>query len=383
MERYEVVWSEGFECLCQDCPQTCCRGWVIPLEDDDCRRLKKTKGKLGIELFFATAGYTRAKFNPGSRECPFHDRDGLCRLQKAKGHEFIPWTCQSYPRFYRNYGPFEESCLDLSCIGATRLFMKNLWNTETVRTEGEARTEICTSNDDRQYLQFLMDLRKEIMEITQKVFTGERSFGESSVLANCGRFVDELFSFSVMLQDISTRDEGKLREKTFNSFLDEQPQTEKPQYALPLPPSVFISILKSSLFHPRLRETSPELYRALAGSQKLIRRYSSDPFAWYDAAEKLCSDNPLMITVLGAYMSYYVFQYFLRAFETYSFRRQLALGIVHTNMILLLAMERAENRELSEEEIAGVIALYNRRAYFNDGIQDRMYRIFEDWKDMK
>ena len=99
---------------------------------------------------------------------------------------------------------------------------------------------------------------------------------------------------------------------------------------------------------------------------------------WQDAVKTFLYSEPLAASVLGTYLAYYLYQYYLRAYETYSFRRQTALGLCHVNMVLLLTMSACEGRAVTEDILAGTIAAYNRRAYFNDAIQDEMYRIFED-----
>ncbi|MBR6160116.1 MAG: hypothetical protein IKQ40_07410, partial [Lachnospiraceae bacterium] len=100
--------------------------------------------------------------------------------------------------------------------------------------------------------------------------------------------------------------------------------------------------------------------------------------AWKKTALQAVSEDPLLKKTLGRYLAYYLFQYFLRAYETYSFRRQVALGLCHMNMILLLAVAKEDTDGITEETLADTIAVYNRRAFFNDDIQDQMYRIFEN-----
>ena len=96
-----------------------------------------------------------------------------------------------------------------------------------------------------------------------------------------------------------------------------------------------------------------------------------------EKAYAFLDDNPDIREILGSYLAYYIFQYYMRVFETYSFRRQVALGLCHMNMILLLAMSEAGDSGLTDEQLIMIISVYNRRAYFNDDIQDEMYRIFE------
>ena len=70
--------------------------------------------------------------------------------------------------------------------------------------------------------------------------------------------------------------------------------------------------------------------------------------------------------------------HFLRTYETYGIRKQIALGIVHVNMIYLLINACCEGESVTDEQIARIIAAYNGRAFFNDHILDEMYKIFEN-----
>ena len=365
MKICEISWFKEFECLCGKCPRTCCKGWVIPLSDEDCERFGKERGWLGVRLFFAARGWTAKKFNSSSGTCSVLRRDGLCTLQKQKGHEFIPWTCQSFPRFYRNFGEFEERCLDLSCTGAARLFMKHKGATDLIVSEGDPVTRMCTTNDDRQLMDYLLDIRREMMEVC---------VSEDPVIAS-----DALFLFAGRLQDMFSKGGNELPSLSFRHFyegrMEEHPESS---YCFPLPANILGDFLGSSLFHIRLRKIDPELYRRFNKAKKYIARFCNALPAWKKTALQAVSEDPLLKKTLGRYLAYYLFQYFLRAYETYSFRRQVALGLCHMNMILLLAVAKEDTDGITEETLADTIAVYNRRAFFNDDIQDQMYRIFEN-----
>ena len=375
VKRYTVSWFDEFECLCGDCPESCCRGWVIPLSDRDFERFRKEKGMLGYALFAATGGGLREKFNPSSRSCPFWRRDGLCSLQRKRGHDFIPWTCQSYPRFYRNFGDIEECCLDLSCIGATRLFMAHGGTTDTVVTESEPVTKPCTTNDDKDYLDFLLAQRKDMIETVQKGFSG----------ALC----DALFDYAAFLQDeIVAKNNNDYKKLSFTHFYgdlcvdkdeDDDNRTKTP-CTFPLAPRVLSGFLATSLWHQKLRRVSPKLYRMLSRADRALRRFEKYPSSWQAAVSATLGEDPYIETLLGQYLGYYLFQYFMRVYETYSFRKQIALGLCHVNMILLLAVTFADRKDhpLTGDDLALIISVYNRRAYFNDSITDEMYRVFED-----
>ena len=364
MKQYRISWFDEFECLGGDCPQTCCKGWVIPLEREDCIRLKKTGGKLGIRLFFATAGWTRAKFNADSATCPFHDNDGLCRIQKEKGHETIPWACQSYPRFYRNYGEFEECSLDLSCIAAVRMMLDHPGDLRTIEIEHEPCTQLCTTNDDTEFLNYLMNIRQEM---TEAVFSGD-----------LGQTMTCMYSFASKLQDTLGRAGNDRRcDLSFKEYINSEALNEE-MSMFPLSAGMLRKFLGSSLCHPRLRIKGPLIYSMFTSAKMYLKR--KDEGSWKRAAETFLKENPGLYPVLSSYLSYNLYQYFLRSYETYSFRKQMALAIIHTNMILLLFITLADESDGRKPDHAAIIAAYNRRAYFNDSIQDEMYRIFEDLK---
>ncbi len=362
MKINEITWFKDFACLCGKCPNSCCRGWVIPLSDRDVKRLRSQKGWLGLCLFFATGGWIRAKFNADSGRCPFWGSDSLCRLQKKKGHDFLPWTCQSYPRFYRNFGSVEERCLDLSCPGAAALFLKNKGRLDAVGFEGDPVTKECTTNDDWEYFDLLLKRRSDIISGIHEVFT-------KSGAKECGRFTDRLFDSAIKLQDHYARQETE-------EIPESSDQPGEP-VSFPLPEGVFRGFLASPLNHVRLCKVSPDLYRMFKRASKMLDLIEKEGSS---IAEKACcflDDNPDIREILGSYLAYYIFQYYMRVFETYSFRRQVALGLCHMNMILLLAMSEAGDSGLTDEQLIMIISAYNRRAYFNDDIQDEMYRIFE------
>ncbi len=371
IKRYSVSWFDEFACLCGDCPESCCRGWVIPLSDRDFERFREEKGVLGYALFFATGGGLREKFNPSSRSCPFWRRDGLCTLQKKRGHDFIPWTCQSYPRFYRNFGDFEECCLDLSCIAATRLFLKHGGTTDTVMSECEPVTRPCTTNDDKEYLDFLLAQRKDMMQAIRDRFSG----------ALC----DALYEYSNFLQDeIVARSNTDYAALSFERFLedffagqDAGGVAKSRSRMFPMSPRTLSGFLATSLWHKKLRRVSPKLYKMLARAKKALCRYEKYTAAWQADVSALLEENPFITAVLGQYLAYYMFQYFLRTFETYSFRKQITLGLCHLNMILLLAVtsQTGKDHPLCEDDLAMMISVYNRRAYFNDSITDEMYSL--------
>ncbi|MCR5002338.1 MAG: flagellin lysine-N-methylase [Lachnospiraceae bacterium] len=369
MKIHKISWFDEFNCMGGDCPGTCCRGWLIPLDGEDVCRFKKEKGRLGLELFLATGAYTRTRMNLGSGECRFHMGDGLCKLQLRKGHDFIPWACRSYPRFYRNYGDLEERYLDLSCIAAAEMFVRNTGPLKLVEDVDEPVTGLCTTNDDEDLLDTLVKMRQDIIDKIEEIFRQD--------MRSCRALMDTLYDHSCRLQDTYAR--GGYY-KDLPPVKDVLGTMEEKSHTFPVPPYILKGFTEAALGHFGQKKTGTGLHGLLTDALNLTKNYRVERSRFDEAAGEFCDLNELMLPLLGKYMSYYLYQYFLGTYETYSFRKAVALGIIHTNMILLLAMAYVPGgRRVTGDDLAYIISVYNRKVFFNETIEDLMYEIFEGY----
>ena len=117
-----------FHCLADGCPDTCCAGWEVVLDEEAAdryeqlgeehsrlrERIRQAMGKDGGDLIFRAASDGR---------CPFLDGSGLCDIQKELGEEGLCRTCHLYPRFIGEYGGVREIGLSLSCPEAARIIL--------------------------------------------------------------------------------------------------------------------------------------------------------------------------------------------------------------------------------------------------------------------
>ncbi|MBR4759373.1 MAG: flagellin lysine-N-methylase [Lachnospiraceae bacterium] len=413
MEIRELDWYQDFSCIGGDCPQTCCRGWIIPLTPEDIERLQSEHGTLGLRIFAAAGGWTRDNFNQRSRQCPFWNREGLCELQLKKGHAFIPDACQSYPRFYRNYGIFEQRTLDLSCVQAARMFTQHAGQISFHSAEGEPATILCSTNDDTEFLNDLIKVRDEMIGELVDICDLANSDGNDDekeagseqrselkpmdFLSSLDTLLARMFDFA---RDAQSASLGQDPDFTFR-FPEAPHQIDNAFF--PLSRVTLRKLLDSSLYHPNLAFSNPKLYELIQDAFHYIdslpkhgiadtkpaneagtsKQESVHPVRkidhWVTDAESFLFRHPETMQLYTGYLTYYLHQYFLRIYETYSYRRQVALGIIHLNLLFLLdATYEKKHGSLSLEEFAEILAVYNRRAYFSDKIQDELYRIFED-----
>ena len=191
MEIRQISYFNEFICKGCECPETCCRGWLIPLEKEDLERYSKEKGLMKARLMLAMSEHSIPVFNSSCGECTFHERSGLCSLQVKRGHDFIPETCRNYPRFYRNYGLFEERYLDLSCIEAANMLISHVKDLSLVLAMGEPDCDKTITNDDEPFLNRLLRIRSDM----QSALAGVTDFDDlCSVLG-------AIDSYAMRLQD--------------------------------------------------------------------------------------------------------------------------------------------------------------------------------------
>ncbi len=116
---------QSFQCIAGACPDTCCAGWEVDLDDDTVRRYRPIPGPLGEEIRSAICQedeYTFFRLKDG--QCPFLNKEKLCRLILGLGEDVLSVTCREHPRFWEEYGARRETCLSISCPEAARLLLE-------------------------------------------------------------------------------------------------------------------------------------------------------------------------------------------------------------------------------------------------------------------
>ncbi|MCR5503664.1 MAG: flagellin lysine-N-methylase [Lachnospiraceae bacterium] len=371
MEIREISFYHEFECLAGDCPENCCHGWVIPLEEEDVLRFQKEKSLLKLKLIRATL-FTGETFNPYSGTCPFHQADGLCELQLKKGHDFLPEVCRMYPRFYRNYGPFEEHYADLSCIHAAELFLSHLDDLFLTAGEGESLTPMIFTNDDDAYLKLLEDSREDLI----RTFRTADSFDRLAFLITAAA------SYARSVQDsYLNRETDYLLRIPFSAycetFRDGHPEGSSARF-FPFSSETIRDLMDSSLFHPRLKQTDPSFYKMCMLYFETYKGRMSSNNGWEELYLSFAGRYPELSKAYAGYFIYYLYLYYLKSYEDYSFRKNTLLGIIHLNLVFMLSVLREKKEgHFDAASLSSVISLYNRRACFNANVLDDMYKCID------
>ena len=347
MEIKRISIFNEFKCIAQDCPANCCRNtWKVPIDPDMYAKYRNEKGIWGLLLRCSTVKRRGvATFRSTFRGCPFWGTDHLCNMQKKHGASYMPVVCIQFPRQLYNLNFFCEETLYLACPEAARLFLASAAEDrpfEFTVTEGNASYKINTTNDDREFLDYLLKARDELIKILESGV----SFDSMAIL-QYGQDAQNACLGKTPLpspQDYESREHYQMTCEKINDWLF------------------------NGFYHPRLRTISPLLYRLC---RKYIRKFGRQGRRNPGAAnqklaalqESLYRKMPDLDKLLNRYYEYYLLTNFLDIYEDYSFSKHLLFGIVKTHLLrLFIALYAVDRENINTQEIATVMAVYERRA---------------------
>lgn len=113
IRRYLDNYKE-FTCVAADCPDTCCSGWLIEIDENSLQRFEKvsrTDRDFKNRVNFDDNCFFQAK----NKDCAFLLESGLCKMQKEHGEEMLCYTCDMYPRHVEEFPNVREYSLSASC----------------------------------------------------------------------------------------------------------------------------------------------------------------------------------------------------------------------------------------------------------------------------
>lgn len=118
---------DEFCCTGSACPDTCCIGWLIEIDDDAYNRFMKMEGEFGERVRKNIITREDGRFfalNHDGR-CAFLNEDNLCEMVIRMGDEALCSLCDNYPRVGVEFGDLRELCLSISCPEVSRLILSS------------------------------------------------------------------------------------------------------------------------------------------------------------------------------------------------------------------------------------------------------------------
>lgn len=161
-----------FQCAAGQCPDTCCAGWQIAIDEESLKRYKRWKGPFGNRLY-NEIDWKEKVFRQYEGRCAFLNEGNLCDIYLESGSKLFCRTCRTYPRHIEEFEGLKEISLSLSCPVAAELILGLLEPVRFLKREtgDESRNE---DYEDYDYLLFtkLEDARDVILSILQNRTVG-------------------------------------------------------------------------------------------------------------------------------------------------------------------------------------------------------------------
>lgn len=149
---------QTFRCIGGRCPDTCCAGWEVDIDEETFYYYRTVSGPFGERLNHHMKEEGEDKYFPMTEEnrCPFLNDRNLCDIILNLGEESLCQVCTEYPRYFMDVGNYEQIDLSLSCMELGRIFFETEGPIRYIRTEDDAVRETLTAEQDRRLRQILM-----------------------------------------------------------------------------------------------------------------------------------------------------------------------------------------------------------------------------------
>ncbi|MBR4530104.1 MAG: flagellin lysine-N-methylase [Lachnospiraceae bacterium] len=357
------VLYDRFSCLGADCPQNCCYGWKIPVDEESEEKYRRERSITGLRACLAVHGRENRLFNRLTLRCPMLDPDGLCALQKKRGEGFLPAVCRVYPREWANLGTFVERTLDLSCIHAAEIYLEAASEPDgglAMREEtGLWEEPRSGTNDDPEFLEELTGRREEIL-------AGLMDGG----IATAEDFDTYLYGLA---------DAQKRRQ---DEILRVEAHGVNRIRMFPFSVMLLNELMSTSFYEDHLRLRAPGLYRMCRRYYKMFDRLSEiEGQKKLDAmfARFLTEEDGIPVQDYVRYFAYCLQRTFFATYEDYSLLRRVEEALVHVNVLLLLeTLAREAGVPMTVRERASMISAYEKRVFHNSDVLRAMVKCVTD-----
>lgn len=123
MLHYAFPYMEDFHCLAGACPDSCCKGWEVVIDEPTLQTYRQCSKPIGDRIRNVLTKNEDQEWifqNQKNGNCPFWNAKKLCDLQLQADDALLCDTCRMFPRIPQNYTLFTEHVLSLACPEAAK-----------------------------------------------------------------------------------------------------------------------------------------------------------------------------------------------------------------------------------------------------------------------
>lgn len=157
---------KNFKCIADKCPDTCCAGWYIMIDDDSLETYKNYQGEYRDTLH-KNIKWKDECFKQGrSGNCAFLREDLLCDMYIHMGENSLCKTCREYPRHTEEFENVREISLSLSCPVVAKMLCERMEKVTFFSEEKEEEEEFFEDYDNFLF-DLLCDMRSSMVSLLQ------------------------------------------------------------------------------------------------------------------------------------------------------------------------------------------------------------------------
>ncbi len=244
--------TANFNCLQADCPDTCCKGWSMQLDDATYAKYEGTDLEDAVAYDGANKEIRVMKRDAETDYC-IKFTDGKCSIHAAQGDEMLGDACNFYPRVTRKFGDEVVMTATLSCPEVTRLML--FADNPVAEVQADANRFPSTLKD---YLP--EELNTESAQKTHAAF-----LAASNADVSAEKVLKRLYSATQSLKYIPQKEWGDATAFMLKMADGKLPETtpDKADYYKLLQIFVGIVYATKKKLQPRLMETVAEMQKAL------------------------------------------------------------------------------------------------------------------------
>ena len=157
-----------FTCIADKCPDTCCAGWQIVIDDDTIEKYKKISGDYVWKVMAGVDWENQIFRHDNEKRCAFLSEKNLCNLYTNVGPDSLCKTCRDYPRHAEEFEDVREVTLSASCPEVARILMERLAPVNFVTEDHPEEEETLEFGDFDPFLySIIQDSREAMIGIIQ------------------------------------------------------------------------------------------------------------------------------------------------------------------------------------------------------------------------
>lgn len=168
MRYVKPHYYDAFKCIADKCPDTCCAGWQIVIDEESLEKYAGSKDEFSGRLK-NSIDWKEGTFLQHDRRCAMLNENNLCDLVTAKGEGWLCKTCDRYPRHTEEFDGVREMSLSLSCPVVAEMILRDEEKVHFLIEEDQEPDPLEEEFEDFDFMLFtqLEDARNVMFSIVQ------------------------------------------------------------------------------------------------------------------------------------------------------------------------------------------------------------------------